>query len=1609
VPIHLRSRVACVVLLAMVGASGQGVAAFGAPSSAPPHAPSKAQSIAAQQSRAASAGQALGLSTGEGLVVKDVITDSDGTTSVRYNRTFDGLRVIGGDFVSHVDRSGKIKGVNWNGSHKVAVASTTPKVSLASAKAAGTGKASLVQDTTAATKGELVVYSGGASAKSTPRLAYDVLTVGVRTDQTPSRLHTIVDAGTGVTLASWDEIETGAGNGIYVGAVTIGTTNAPPWTMRDAAGNYATDLNGVADVTGTVSGTTFTKTTDNWGDGTVGDRASAGVDAQYGAEKTLDYFNTVLGRNGIWNTGVGARSRVHYGDAYENAFWDGTQMTYGDGAGNTNPVVELDVAGHEMTHGVTENTAGLLGSGEAGGLNEGTSDIFGTAVEWYANNSADIPDYLIGEKLNINGDGTPLRYMDQPSKDGLSRDCWSSTLGGLDPHYSSGPLNHWFYLASEGSGAKVINDVTYDSPTCNSLAVAGIGRDKAARIWYRTLTTYLTSGNTYAAAREGAIQSAKDIYGFSSIECTGVAASFSAIGVPPGAQTCGITPTPPVGSNLLSNPGFESGNSLWSATSDVIAQWGTDQPAHAGTWSAWLGGYGVAHDDSISQLVTIPSSSSATLSYYVHIDTDEVPNAAYDTMTVRAGSTVLQTLSNVNAANGYQLKAIDLSAYVGRTISLSFSGSEDAAAVTSFVVDDASVTTPSSPTVPGAPTGVVGTAADTAAVVSWTAPARSGASAVTEYTVTAAPGGRTATTSGATSATVTGLANGTAYMFTVTATNASGSSPASVASAAVTPRTVPGAPTGVLATPANAAAVVSWTAPTSTGGSPITGYTVTASPGGATATTSGATSATVSGLLNGMAYTFTVTAANAGGTSLASSASAAVTPRTAPGAPTAVSATPGGAQAVVTWTAPASNGGSAITGYTVTASRGGATATTSGATSATVSGLLNGMAYTFTVTAANAGGTSLASSASAAVTPRTVPGVPTAVTASAGNGVAVVSWTAPASNGGFPITGYTVTASPDGATATTSGATSATVTGLTNGMAYMFTVTATSSVGTSLASLASAAVTPSVRTVPGAPTGVSATAGNAQAVVSWTAPASDGDSAITGYSVMVVNAATSVQVGALRPAAADARSLTVTGLVNGTAYTFTVTATNATGISPASAASAAVTPRTVPGAPAAVTASAGNGVAVVSWTAPVSNGGSPITGYTVTAAPGGATATTSGATSVTVTGLTNGTAYTFTVTAANAAGTSLAPLTSASVTPRTVPGAPTGVLATAGNAQVVVSWTAPASIGGSAITGYSVMVVNAATSVQVGALRPAAAGATSLTVTGLTNGTGYTFQVLATNAVGPGAHSAMSNVVTPAGTAAVSRLSDFNRDGFTDLVARDSAGVLWLYPGNGAGGFKARHQMGTGWNIMTALLTPGDVTGDGNADILGRNAAGILWLYPGNGASGLGVKRQIGSGWNIMSAITAVANLNGAGGPDLLARDSAGVLWLYPLSGNAVFGTRRLVSSGWSAFTFTGPGDVSGDGRADILGRDEAGTLWLYRGDGTGGITGGNDARTLVSAGWAGMTALVTPGNWDRTNGNDLLARDAAGTLWLYPGNNAGGFAAARSVGSGWSGMTYIG
>src|SRR5690349_12619640 len=231
--------------------------------------------------------------------------------------------------------------------------------------------------------------------------------------------------------------------------------------------------------------------------------------------------------------------------------------------------------------------------------------------------------------------------------------------------------------------------------------------------------------------------------------------------------------------------------------------------------------------------------------------------------------------------------------------------------------------------------------------------------------------------------------------------------------------------------------------------------------------------------------------------------------------------------------------------------------------------------------------------------------------------------------------------------------------------------------------------------VPAAPTGVTATAGNGSATVSWTAPSNNGGSTITKYTVTPFigsTAQTPVTVTGNPPGSSERRA----GPTNGTSYTSTVTDTNATGTSPASSPSNAVTPNDLPGAPTGVTATAGNGSATVSWTAPSNNGGSTITKYTVTPFIGSTAQTpvtvtgSPPATSTTVTGLTNGTSYTFTVTATNANGTGPASAPSSSVTPNKLPGAPTAVTATAGNASATVSWTAPANNGGSAITSYTV-------------------------------------------------------------------------------------------------------------------------------------------------------------------------------------------------------------------------------------------------------------------------------------------------------------------------------
>lgn len=345
-------------------------------------------------------------------------------------------------------------------------------------------------------------------------------------------------------------------------------------------------------------------------------------------------------------------------------------------------------------------------------------------------------------------------------------------------------------------------------------------------------------------------------------------------------------------------------------------------------------------------------------------------------------------------------------------------------------------------------------------------------------------------------------------------------------------------------------------------------------------------------------------------------------------------------------------------------------------------------------------------------------------------------------------------------------------------------------------------------TVPTPPRTVVATSGDATATVTWDVPASDGGSVITSYSIVASPG------GATQTWTSGPKSKTFSGLSNGTSYTFAVAAVNSMGSS-SPASSNSVTPSTsaVPGAPTGVSATASNAQAVITWVAPSITGDTAITSYTITASPGGATATwVSGPLTATMTGLTNGTAYTFTVSATNSGGTGPDSSPSSAVTPATIPSAPTSVVATGGDTTAVVTWVAPSN-GGSAITSYTIVASPG------GATATWTSGSLVATVTGLTNGTAYTFNVRATNAIGTGTDSSASNSVTPAPAAAF-------------LTAIDLNGPLFHYRLNESGSSnpvdRTIHAVTASLNApYTWSITPGPVGADTALNLTGGGYFGI--------------------------------------------------------------------------------------------------------------------------------------------------------------------------------------
>ncbi len=258
------------------------------------------------------------------------------------------------------------------------------------------------------------------------------------------------------------------------------------------------------------------------------------------------------------------------------------------------------------------------------------------------------------------------------------------------------------------------------------------------------------------------------------------------------------------------------------------------------------------------------------------------------------------------------------------------------------------------------------------------------------------------------------------------------------------------------------------------------------------------------------------------------------------------------------------------------------------------------------------------------------------------------------------------------------------------------------------------------------------------------------------------------------------------------------------------------------------------------------------------------------------------------------------------------------------------------------------------------------------------------------------------------GTSMAGSAGDFNGDWNTDVLGRvGSSGDLRLYQGNGRGAFTGTTTIGRGWQVMDALVAAGDFSGDGRGDVLARErSTGLLWLYPGNGSGGWLPRSRVGAGWGIFSAILGPGDFNGDQKVDVLARDAAGDLWLYPGNGSGGWLPRSKVGAGWGIFsTILGPGDVNGDGTADVLARQAStGDLWLYPGNGRGGWL----PRARVGAGWNSMTALDSPGDFNGDRTPDVLARDAAGTLWLYARNGATAWYPRVAVGHGWNSIDAI-
>jgi Zn-dependent metalloprotease len=664
-------------LAALAGIAATAVAAsFLAPTATPADAAPSAGNPRSEAQQAAAAwvkghGNALERASQDAFVRTGTFEGNSSIYSVAYERTHEGLRVVGGDFVVLANAAGQVVGSSVAQEAPVEIGSTTAKIDAARATAAAQSLADEGAETTAP---ELVIWHRDAGTK----LAYEVEVRGTDAGEV-SWQKVWVDATTGDVLESREQIAHGSGTAAYSGPNPLPIATSGSGSSYSMTDPTATTLR----CQDSATNTTFTGTDDLWGNGNGTNKETGCVDGLYAAQQMKAMMSSWLGRNGMDGNGGWVPMRVGLND--QNAYYDGTQTQFGK---NTvgQWITSIDVVAHEFGHGVDDRTPGGI---SGGGTQEFIGDALATATEYYDNQSAtyDGPDHTIGEEINLVGQG-PIRDGSNPANAG-DPSCYTSSTATLPVHTAAGVGDHWFYLLSRGGVSK-----------CDGTSTTGIGEQAAIKVLYNAMLMKTSSSN-YLKYRTWTLTAAKNIDS-TCAQFNAVKNAWDAVNVP--AQTadptCGGTTTPPTtpptGGNILANPGFESGAASWAGTTGLITT-NTGRPARTGSYKAWFGGNGTTSTENLTQSVAIPSTATAAnLSYWIRTDTAESGSTAYDTfrvqIVVNGVTTTLRTFTNVGTNATYTQFSHSLLAHKGKTVQVKFLMNEDSSLQTSFVVDDTAVT-----------------------------------------------------------------------------------------------------------------------------------------------------------------------------------------------------------------------------------------------------------------------------------------------------------------------------------------------------------------------------------------------------------------------------------------------------------------------------------------------------------------------------------------------------------------------------------------------------------------------------------------------------------------------------------------------------------------------------------------------------------------------------------------------------------------------------------------------------------------------------------------------------------------------------------------------------